>query len=363
MNAKQLLTVIGEAQDDYITAAVETWEGVSHRKHLSLKRPLLIAAIIALMLMLVGCTVAYVNSWFTDYFAKQSDEPLSSEQLAYIEQNEQVIAETQTQNNCTIELKSAMTDGEVAYIILRVTAPEEIALRDACIGNWGYDVLQPVEGTLVGSGLTMPPLEDDDGLDNTIDIVLMADAAFEDQTLKPFGEDIKWKLHIVDLVAYGENKAYLEELSKREDGHMLNGGEGLVLNEEEMRIAYPELTLAEGVWDYELTFTSSDLREIEMVEEPVAAKHWRTRDENGDYLWEDTMITSVRIRSLSITIDKDPSYGHLGERYVVMKDGSRIALGGAVSTARGMIHFAEEPIVLEEVAYVQFGDGTKLPMP
>lgn len=60
MNAKQLMQVIGSAQDDYIAAAVATRNGVSKAKHLSLKRAVLIAAIIALALLLVGCTVVYV---------------------------------------------------------------------------------------------------------------------------------------------------------------------------------------------------------------------------------------------------------------------------------------------------------------
>lgn len=60
MNAKQLLTVIGQAQDDYIAAAIQTRGGAPRKSHLSLKRTLLIAAIIAMMLMLVGCAVVYV---------------------------------------------------------------------------------------------------------------------------------------------------------------------------------------------------------------------------------------------------------------------------------------------------------------
>ena len=57
MNAKQLITVIGETQDSYITAALATREAAP--RHLSLKRTLLIAAVIALTLTLVGCAVVY----------------------------------------------------------------------------------------------------------------------------------------------------------------------------------------------------------------------------------------------------------------------------------------------------------------
>jgi len=62
MNAKQLLTVIGEAQDDYISAAIQTREGTAPVRHLSGKRALLLAAVITLALLLVGCAVVYVLS-------------------------------------------------------------------------------------------------------------------------------------------------------------------------------------------------------------------------------------------------------------------------------------------------------------
>lgn len=60
MNAKQLMDVIGQAQDSYITSAIQTREGVPKPRRLSLKRAMLIAAVIALSLLLVGCGVVYL---------------------------------------------------------------------------------------------------------------------------------------------------------------------------------------------------------------------------------------------------------------------------------------------------------------
>ena len=61
MNANQLLDSIEDAKGKYI------WEAQQHRcgeippkKRLTLRKTLLIAAVIALMMLLVGCAVVYV---------------------------------------------------------------------------------------------------------------------------------------------------------------------------------------------------------------------------------------------------------------------------------------------------------------
>ena len=56
MTSMELLEALGKVKDSYVLDAHE--EHSPQRKGLSLKRPLLIAAIVALMLVLVGCTVA-----------------------------------------------------------------------------------------------------------------------------------------------------------------------------------------------------------------------------------------------------------------------------------------------------------------
>lgn len=63
MNSNNLLDVIGEAKDSHVLDAVKTRSGVQPEKsHLSLSRIFLIAAVIALALLLMGCAVAYVLS-------------------------------------------------------------------------------------------------------------------------------------------------------------------------------------------------------------------------------------------------------------------------------------------------------------
>ena len=63
MNSNDLLDIVGEAKEEHVLDAVNTRNGVQpQKKRLSLNRAILIAAVIAMMLLLVGCTIAYVLS-------------------------------------------------------------------------------------------------------------------------------------------------------------------------------------------------------------------------------------------------------------------------------------------------------------
>ena len=63
MNSNDLLDIIGDARDSHVLDAVKTRNGAHpEKKQLSIKRVVLIAAVVALALLLVGCTVAYVLS-------------------------------------------------------------------------------------------------------------------------------------------------------------------------------------------------------------------------------------------------------------------------------------------------------------
>lgn len=62
MTANELLDAIGEAKEVYIYHAVNTRERVGARRRLHMRKTLLIAAVLALTLLLVGCAVVYVFS-------------------------------------------------------------------------------------------------------------------------------------------------------------------------------------------------------------------------------------------------------------------------------------------------------------
>ena len=123
MNVHDILDMIGDAKGAYVWDAHNIRTGCIpvYQKKTSVKRPLLVAALIALMLLLVGCTIAYVQGWFVDYFSAKSETALSDSQILLIEQNEQLINEAQTQNGWTVELRSALKDNNTAYIIIGIS--------------------------------------------------------------------------------------------------------------------------------------------------------------------------------------------------------------------------------------------------
>ena len=63
MNSNDLLDIIGDARDSHVLDAVKTRNGAHpEKKQLSIKRVVLIAAVVALALLLAGCGIAYVLS-------------------------------------------------------------------------------------------------------------------------------------------------------------------------------------------------------------------------------------------------------------------------------------------------------------
>ena len=99
MTGKDLFIALGNISQKYYDEA-ENDTIASSQGHKSFRRPLLIAAVIALTLLLVGCAVAYANGWFQQIFSSRSETPLSSEQIQYIQNNEQIVGQSQTINNC-----------------------------------------------------------------------------------------------------------------------------------------------------------------------------------------------------------------------------------------------------------------------
>ena len=101
-----------------------------HRAPLHRRTAILIAALIAMMALSVTAFASeFIQNWFVSFFAEKSNSALTQEQVNYIEENAQNINEVQTQDNWNVELKSAITDGDIAYIVIGVTAPEGVSLE------------------------------------------------------------------------------------------------------------------------------------------------------------------------------------------------------------------------------------------
>lgn len=411
MTSMELLELLGSVRDKYVVEARE--ETAPAGTHYSFKRPLLIAAMIALALLLVGCTVAYVNGWFTNFFASRSDAPLSSEQVEFIQENEQIIMETQSKGGWTVELKSAICDGETAYVIFGVTAPEDIDLegtnltispnRDQIIpGNspsMVYDhksrtMFATSIGIAAGLGNASPEKNiiwgdgcdweaDNDGLPNTLNYVFKIgvdkmDPGKEMLLEDPFASDIEFHFVFQNFIHTWEDPEKRAEIDAKYAGqdYMISGDalDGLHRYE----------TLIEETWEFTITFDENKLenKSVELITgEPVrtwGVVTWKLDDEPLFYQTGDGMgvvkITSFLLNpfgaaltyeyeepAINVFIEYQDRFG-FEDRFVyaVMKDGSQIALH---TDGTGDKLEAETPIVLSEVDHILLGSGEQIPMP
>lgn len=407
MTSMELLELLGGVRDQYVAEAREEAASV---KPVSFKRTLLIAAIAALMLLLVGCTVAYVQGWFTDFFSARSQEPLSDSQIEYIQENEQIIQETQSKGGWTVELKSAICDGDTAYVIFGVTAPKDIDLEDANIntlgdsdeiipGNMPSMVYNPESRTMFATSLGIPsglgnavPEQniiwgdgckweaDNDGRPNTLNYVFTIgieklDPSKEILLEDPFASDIEFYFVFENFIHTWE------DAEKRAEIDAKYAGQDYMIDGEEMEGLYKSEVLVEETWEFTVTFDSQTSEPIELITEPVMTwglVTWKLTDdpifyETGDGIAA-VKIVSFKLNSFGATVQyefKEPAFSafieyqnHNGytDRYIyaVMKDGNKVALH---TNGTGDQLTAETPIVLSEVDHILLGDGVIIPMP
>lgn len=388
MNSNNLLDAIGEIKDQYILSAVESRKGRPVKRH-SFKKPLLVAALVAMILMLAGCGIAYAQGWFATFFAQRNKTPLTKAEVEYIDKLEQSINETMTrteetadevvsQDGYTLRVKSVMTDGYMAYITIGITGPKDTVLNKTVIP--GYSTLPPsiCAGNFMQPGFfesaqegvqfgytSMGAVEDNDGLDYTQDLILTLEAESENDA-HPFAPDKVWKLHIEDLVATYHD---LEAQKALDEQH--GGGEYISSTEDGVN-PYPEVILAKGSWDFEISFADKGARTVELIGTPVTANICISGkfDDDPD-VFKDVEITSFVLSSLSATVVVDTDgflelqdYNNGKYVYAVMKDGTQVELRSSSADGPGKVKLvAVRPIDLDNVSYVLLADGTKLPTP
>lgn len=357
-------------KDDYkaafskVTASGETYRRVmqmtqrNNQKHRSVGgtvSKLLVPAVIVSLLALTAAAAA--QNWFVPYFSGESESGLSQEQVDFIERNEQHIDQSQTQNGWTMELRSAISDGTKGYIMLGVTAPEDVDLEAEILEKQGYcgprndylpkspDAVLTCSAGLVGNIGGDNWQQDGDGRKNTLTYVIPVTPDPTFSTEDPFGKDVTWHIHFVDIVQ-----------------------------------GFPEQeTLAEGTWDFDFTF-EIDKTEIELLTEPMKTQAFATLPDGTEEKAEVT-VKSIMLRPFGATV----SYGDDSDNVdytrtsvnftdsmfestpwiVVMKDGSEMKLRYYLNNPveRIFILDAELPIVLKDVDYILLADGTRLPMP
>lgn len=239
-----------------------------------------------------------------------------------------------TQNGYTLAVKSVETDGYVARILLRLTAPEDVDLEGLAL-SFDRNSFTAQNRQFQSGGISGGVVPDGDGLANTVDWLEEYFVTFQEGQ-RPYELGSTWELNITDL--------YVDWRT------------------ESARI------LTEGDWHFSITFdeTNTDYRELELLSAPITLKASTGWLADGTDVIEEFPVSSFRLRKFSSAVIWDSSsQTAVGDRlpyadfymwkghfaYTVLKDGTQIELLGERNA---------EPIDLEQVGYVLLPDGTKL---
>lgn len=240
-------------------------------------------------------------------------------------------------NGYSVELKSAQTDGFAGHIILGITGPQGTHLMNPDIenyqispGNWSNGFVTGVTSD-AGHSYSGGVEEDGDGLPNTVDYKIKFD--FQTENGSPaLTEDSVMNIYFENIMG----KYWDEEL-----------------------IGFREELIAEGVWSFDVSFEGSEIREMELISSPFYAKATTGWTLDGKDTAEEVQITSFKLRSMSVDLTSampgaDFSIFNGKQMQIVMKDGEEIPI---------LVRMYFDPIDLDQVDYILFPDGTKLPVP
>lgn len=354
-------------------------------------RVLLIAAVITLSLLLVGCAVAYAAGWFQRVFSTRSDTPLSEDQIQYIENNEQPIAQTQSSHGWSIELKSTISDGIVGYLVFQITAPEDMDLeqyldpptveaKHLSPGNYSYgqkaaysmaiasigNVDQERNYIYMDSGDWIP---DNDGRANTVlyCMTIRCNKLYPDRPLgleQPFGKDISFRIRFMGVSVDYTNTAVAESIDAQ------YAGQEYIVDEEDAAGLFCSDVLTDEQWNFEVTLDADD-QFVELITKPTAVLaqvyYYADAEKSSVYREQESIgLHSFRVTPFgaSIIFDLTPEmhaatldlFPDAGEQIcAVMQDGNRIVL-----QSDGEKLLAQTPIVLDQLDYILLGDGTEL---
>ena len=397
MTNVELLTALGGISAENLFGAEELQSKPCVRANgkMKMKRAVLIAAVIALTLLLVGCAVAaYANGWFQQIFSERSETPLSSEQIQYIQNNEQIVGQSQTINDWTVDLKSTICDGRTGYLVFQITAPDGIDLEqylnpptvdDKRLSPGNYSVsrdrmyplskasignLNEAENYMFADGGNW--ISDNDGKANSVlyCMSIRCEKLYPNKPMlleDPFGKENTFHIRFMGITLEYTNLELQKEIEEK------YAGQAYIVDGEEAVGLFCSDILTDEEWEFDVTF-DSDNQFMELIIQPVSvqAKVWRYADEKQwdtvDSL-EEVQISSFRVTPFGASISYVQKPDAIGISldlrqnmdvaiYAVMKDGSRIKLDGAGTD--NTILQAEMPIVLSQLDYILLEDGTKL---
>ena len=363
MKPERILYAINDIDSEFLNEALA--EAAPRRA--PRRFTVLVAAIIALMAIAVTAFASEeIAGWFRQYFQKHANAPLTSEQIEYIKEHEQLIEETHTYNGWTVELRSVLSSGNTTYATIGITSPQNIDLNalNLYFGK-GIQILDQQNQAPFSYWFSKE--DDSDGLSNTMNLVIVFEPGH-------WNTGSLWNINISALYQILYDAQYEEELLQTKYA----GQADVMFTSEETERIHQHPVLAEGPWNFTIDLNTSNRAELEMVHEPVTIQAEVRRKGSDDITSDDYFIDTIEevsivsfvLTPLNATIHYECTAedafvsAHVWELYVVMKDGSQVELQRGGSSQQGVSNYlAASPIVLDEVDHILLADGTKIHAP
>ena len=350
MNPVDIINGLGGIEDSFVMDAQDFRQGKRKVRSVPPKKIWLIAAIITLALLLVGCTVVYVvtgsswyaDRWYRDFFSSNAStenlEDLTGRQQQIWNRGLVRLDQSVTCNGYTVTLESGISDGYRMLIKYRIDGPEGTSLN----GD-GYQLRCTTD-------IQIPHFSDGD------------------YSLGVYGEELLQDDNPDDGTVYG----LFEWLFQPPEGSDFSITDGTQWNItvyeiwEEKRSAERNalITLCQGTWAFQVTFSEDLLmtNSTELVENAVRCAAYRSFRNHRFPL--KVRVTSFELRSLSATLRYNmPLTGSwegitLGPISLVMQDGTRIEAHFRSTVYRGnqeeCLYVFDRPIAPEDVARIEF---------
>ena len=329
MTGKELLIELGNIDEAFYHEA--------ERRGRVWRKPLLIAAVVAVLLLLAGCGYAVLSgtAWFQAYFAREQKQPLGQGQMDLIANSTKEMGDSVTVGGYTLTLESAIAEPKTAYIKLRITGEKPFSGKSVSLQPRkvpGEDRLKraffpkgasPTDASPFGTSTWVF----DDPVGKEVSVLIRMNQRTSPDAVS-FEAGVPYILHLTDLTQWDD------------------GGETI---------------LAQGPWDFEILFDHLNDGQLELISQPV------TVSANGVSLTLDSF--KLGTMGAEVTFQPvDPSdmrtMAVLALSQVVLQDGFTVDLrptsfdpGGHGSL--GLV----SPIDLKDVSYVELRDGTQLLVP
>lgn len=338
MTSMELLELLGEVEDQYVQ---EAHEGVP-AKRISTRRAAMIAAVIAILLLLVGCATVYIihtqeyGHWFTDFFSGNEEitADLTDNQQSILERGLVDIQQSVTDNGYTVTLESGISDGRRAFLKLRLDAPEGVILNQ---GDYSLsletDMQMPdgEDGNYSASYQSETILDDDP---NDSAVVFLEEFLFQPPSAVDFSlsDGSVWNIHVGQITVYRETP------------------------QESCTV------VCDGNWDFSLRFSDDAIvtDTAQLLEKPVRGSATRSLGERK--FDTKVTVTSFELRTLSASVTvRKPLTGFwegvmLEPIALVMRDGTKIPAKYRMAVFRDeemeFVYLFDRPVSIEDVADV-----------